>query len=203
MITRIVLVLIGYCFGLFQNGYYVGRLHGIDIRTKGSGNVGATNTLRVLGPKIGALVLALDFMKAFIPCMVTGLIFLDSPDRMVLMTYAGLGAILGHNFPATLHFRGGKGVACTAGLIFAVDWRVGLALLVVFAVITVTTRLVSLASITCMMLMIMIFLLMPSSVLEFKIQICVIGGMSIVRHAANIERLVNGTEGKIDFGEKK
>jgi len=203
VIIRIILVLIGYCFGLLQNGYYVGRMHGIDIRTKGSGNVGATNTLRVLGPKTGALVLALDFLKAFIPCLVTGLIFADSPDCQVLQTYAGLGAILGHNFPVTLKFRGGKGVACTAGLVFAIDWRVALGLVIVFTIIAITTRLISLASITCMMLMIIVFLLLPSSVLEFKILICIIGGMSIIRHAANIERLVNGTEGKIDFGEKK
>jgi len=203
VIIRIILVLIGYCFGLLQNGYFAGRLHGMDIRTKGSGNVGATNTLRVLGPKTGAIVMVLDFLKAFVPCMLTGVIFRDSPDRMVLMTYAGLGTILGHNFPVILGFRGGKGVACTAGLIFAVDWRVGLGLLTVFAILTLTTRLVSLASITCMMLLIITFLLLPSSALEFKILICIVGCLSIVRHAANIERLLKGTEGRIKFGGEK
>jgi len=196
---RVILVLIGYLFGLFENGYYLGKLNGIDIRTKGSGNIGATNTLRVLGPKKGALVLVLDFLKAFVPCLVVGLVYADSELVQVYQAYIGLGAILGHNFPITLRFKGGKGVACTAGMVFAIDWRVGVVLLIIFAAVTFSTRLVSLASIVCMMLAIIVFLLLPSSLLEFKILISIIGCMSIIRHTANIERLLKGTENKIKF----
>lgn len=197
IVLRIILVITGYAFGLIQSGYYYGRLHGMDIREYGSGNVGATNSLRVLGPKAGALVLACDFLKAFVPVLIVGIIWKNDPLRFVLMIYTGLGVMLGHNFPVQLHFKGGKGVASTAGMLFAIDWRLGVILVVIFAIITLTTRLVSLASITVMMLFIIAVLLFSDKGMEFSILVIIICGMSIIRHASNIERLLKGTEKQI------
>ena len=118
---RIFCLLIGYVFGLFQTAYIYGRLHGIDIRNYGSGNAGTTNTLRVFGTKAGLLVLLGDIMKCILAVVITGVIFGDShPDMVYLLKmYTAAGAIIGHNFPFYLKFKGGKGIAATAGLILS------------------------------------------------------------------------------------
>ena len=118
---RLVCVLIGYVFGLFQTSYLYGRMKGIDIREHGSGNAGTTNTLRVLGTRAGLIVLAGDILKCILAIVISGLIFDQShPDEIYLLKlYAAAGAILGHNFPFYLKFKGGKGIAATAGLILS------------------------------------------------------------------------------------
>ncbi len=115
---RVFCLLIGYVFGLFQTAYIYGRLHGIDIRNYGSGNAGTTNTLRVFGTKAGLLVLLGDIMKCILAVVITGVVFGDShPDMVYLLKmYTAAGAIIGHNFPFYLKFKGGKGIAATAGL---------------------------------------------------------------------------------------
>ncbi len=118
---RIICLLIGYVFGLFQTAYIYGRAHGIDIRKHGSGNAGTTNTLRVLGTKAGLIVFAGDVIKCILAVVVVRLIYGAShPDTIYLLVlYAATGAILGHNFPFYLNFKGGKGIAATAGLILS------------------------------------------------------------------------------------
>ena len=119
--VRVICLLIGYVFGLFQTAYIYGRLHGIDIRNYGSGNAGTTNTLRVFGTKAGLLVLVGDIMKCILAVVVTGVIFGSSHTDMIylLKMYTAAGAIIGHNFPFYLKFKGGKGIAATAGLILS------------------------------------------------------------------------------------
>lgn len=118
---RIACLIIGYVFGLFQTAFIYGKLHGIDIREHGSGNAGTTNTLRVLGTKAGLIVLAGDIIKCILAIVLCGMLFGSSnPNEIYLLKlYAAAGAILGHNFPFYLHFKGGKGIAATAGLILA------------------------------------------------------------------------------------
>ena len=118
---RVICLIIGYAFGLFQTAFIYGKLHGIDIREHGSGNAGTTNTLRVIGTKAGLIVLAGDIIKCILAIVISGLIFgVSHPDEIYLLKlYAAAGAILGHNFPFYLHFRGGKGIAATAGLILS------------------------------------------------------------------------------------
>lgn len=118
---RLICIVIGYVFGLFQTAFIYGRLHGIDIREHGSGNAGTTNTLRVLGTKAGLIVLAGDIIKCILAIVLTGALFDAShPDEIYLLKlYAAAGAILGHNFPFYLGFKGGKGIAATAGLILS------------------------------------------------------------------------------------
>ena len=116
---RIICLVIGYAFGLFQTAFIYGKLNGIDIREHGSGNAGTTNALRVLGTKAGLIVFAGDVIKTVLAIVICGLIFKNyHPEEVYLLKlYAATGAILGHNFPFYLNFKGGKGIAATAGLI--------------------------------------------------------------------------------------
>ena len=118
---RIACLVIGYVFGLFQTAFIYGKLHGIDIREYGSGNAGTTNTLRVLGTKAGLIVLAGDILKCILAVILCGALFGKAhPDEIYLLKlYAAAGAILGHNFPFYLNFKGGKGISATAGLILS------------------------------------------------------------------------------------
>ena len=121
MIARVLCLFFGYCFGLLQTSYIYGRLNGIDIREHGSGNAGTTNALRVLGKKAGLVVFLGDFMKAVVAVVIARLIMnrIDADNICTYMAYAGFGVVLGHNFPFYLGFRGGKGIAATAGLILS------------------------------------------------------------------------------------
>lgn len=118
---RIICLLIGYALGLFQTAYFYGKAHGIDIRQHGSGNSGTTNALRVLGTKAGLIVFAGDCIKCILAVVIVRLIFGNSCADMIylLCIYAATGAILGHNFPFYMGFKGGKGIAATAGLILS------------------------------------------------------------------------------------
>ena len=119
--VRVICVLIGYLFGLFQTAYFYGRAHGIDIRQHGSGNSGTTNALRVLGTKAGLIVFAGDCLKCMAAVGITRLVFGGShPDMIYLLClYTGAGAILGHNYPFYMGFKGGKGIAATAGMVLS------------------------------------------------------------------------------------
>ena len=204
---RILLLIIGYIIGNIETGYIFGKLNKMDIRNYGSGNAGATNTLRVLGPKAGLIVFLGDFCKSLIPCLVVRYIFKDNVSLSYMyMLYIGLGVVLGHNFPFYLGFKGGKGVASTAGIIMALDIRIAAVCLAAFIVIVAFTRYVSLASIVVMIIFIgMSHLLVKtnygfangSSSMEFRLLVVVIGFLSIFMHRANIKRLLSGTENKI------
>ena len=121
MVIRIICLLIGYVFGLLQTAYLYGKAHGIDIRQYGSGNAGTTNTLRVLGTKAGLIVFAGDCLKCMAAVWLVRLLFGSAHEAMIylLCLYAGAGAILGHNYPFYLKFKGGKGIAATAGMVLS------------------------------------------------------------------------------------
>jgi len=118
---RLICLGMGYILGLFQTAFFYGKAHGIDIREHGSGNSGTTNALRVLGTKAGLIVFLGDCLKCIAAVCITKLIFGDShPDTIYLLAlYAGAGAILGHNYPFYMGFKGGKGIAATGGLILS------------------------------------------------------------------------------------
>ena len=145
---RLICVAIGYAFGLIQSGYLYGRINHIDIRQHGSGNAGSTNVLRVMGTKAGAVVFLGDFFKAVAAICLVRVLFASGSDSVDLLAlYAGLGVTLGHNFPFYLRFKGGKGIACMAGIMTAMDFRITLTCFVVFAVVVAVTRYGSLGSI--------------------------------------------------------
>lgn len=145
---RIVCLLIGYAFGLFQTSYLYGRMHGIDIRNYGSGNAGTTNMLRTLGTKAGVITFLGDALKCVFAVLVMRLIFAQKYEDILplLSIYTAAGVILGHNFPFYLGFHGGKGIAATAGLILSLDPWLTLIALVTFSVTFAVTHYVSLGS---------------------------------------------------------
>ncbi|HIX15067.1 MAG TPA: glycerol-3-phosphate 1-O-acyltransferase PlsY [Candidatus Hungatella pullicola] len=210
---RVICLVIGYLCGLFQTGYLYGKAHNIDIRNYGSGNSGTTNALRVLGWKAGVIVFLGDFLKTLLPCLAVKLIFAGRPDmQYLLMLYTGLGVVLGHNYPVYLKFRGGKGIAATAGLLTAMDIRMALICLLVFAILVGITRYVSLGSlvvVTIFFAWLVIFGAMGqygvgrTYLPEFYIVAAVITFQAFWRHRANIVRLSQGTENKIGSGKKK
>ena len=144
---RIYCILIGYVFGLFQTAFILGKIKGIDIRKHGSGNSGTTNTLRVLGTKAGLLVFFGDCVKCILAVLLTTWLFKEgSTATEFLKLYTGLGVILGHNFPFYMNFKGGKGIASTAGMIIAFDWHFVVVGLILFFGAFLITHYVSLGS---------------------------------------------------------
>lgn len=208
---RILCLVIGYAFGLFQTGYLYSKAHQIDIRNYGSGNSGSTNILRVMGVKAGLIVFIGDTSKMILACLLTRYLFREQPGMIyVYLLYTGFGVILGHNFPFYMGFKGGKGIAASAGLLAATDWRIMLVCLVVFVAVVAVTRYVSLGSILVMILFFigMVFFglrgeygIADKALPEFCAMAFAISIMGIWRHHTNIKRLLSGTENKL--GAKK
>lgn len=200
-------LIVGYLFGSFPTGYVIGRLHHMDIRDSGSGNSGTTNALRTMGKLAGLLTFIGDVAKTMIPMLIVRLLLREDPEFSSFMgLIVGFGAVLGHNFPCWLKFKGGKGIAVTSSVIIltANIWVILIGL-VLFLAIVAATRYVSLGSL-------MVALLLPINTCLFydrgcrwfypmlAISIC-FTILAYVRHAGNIKRLMNGTENKL--GEKK
>lgn len=207
---RIACLIIGYCFGCLQTAYILGRFIGkIDIREYGSGNAGFTNTTRVLGKKIGAAVFVFDLFKVIAAYIICSLIFggdgsFVSGESLLPGIYAGIGAVLGHNFPFYLGFRGGKGIACTLGLMLCVDWQIALITYAIGFVVFLAKRYISLSSLT-MALVYPILMVITRNMYGFGVEeillmfvLCI---LAYIKHRSNIERLLKGTENK--FGSKK
>lgn len=210
---RIICLVVGYLCGLIESGYFYGKAQKIDLRNYGSGNSGTTNALRVLGVKAGAVVFFGDFLKAFLPCLIVRLLFRSQPEiAFLLILYTGFGVILGHNYPFYLNFKGGKGIAATAGLIVALDLRLTLVCLAAFVLIVLITRFVSLGSLAVAAIFFTWLLLFgqrgayglaPGILPEFYIVAALISGQAFWRHRANISRLLHGTENKLSIGSGK
>ena len=212
MMERIICLVMGYCFGLFQTGYLYSKKHNVDIKKEGSGNSGSTNVLRVMGVKAGLIVFLGDAGKTILACLAVRLLFGGQPDMVNLyVLYGALGAILGHNYPFYMQFNGGKGIACTAGLLASIDWRLMLICLLVFAVIVAITRYVSLGSLVVVSIFVawmVVFGQMgeygvrQGARLEFYGVAAVIAALAFVRHRANLNPLLRGTENKIGVKKK-
>ena len=209
MLSAIVVVL-GYIFGNFPTGLIVGKINNIDIRQTGSGNIGSTNALRTLGFLRGGLpTLIGDIAKVFIPCLLVKYLICPnlagnangflSTDYYVLL--CGFGVVLGHNFPFTLGFHGGKGIASTGGAFLVFNFPMTMIPLAVFLLVCYITKYVSVGSIIGL-------ISIPVSIAFFypgKWVLVAVASLyallGIVRHKSNIERLKNGTENKL--GSKK
>ena len=212
MVARLTALAIGYAFGLFQTGYLYGKSKGIDIRSEGSGNAGTTNSLRVLGVKAGLITFLGDLFKAILAVALVHFLFREKYPQAVkvLELYAGFGAVLGHNFPFYLKFQGGKGIACTSGMILAVCPLAAPFCLFLFITSIAVTRYVSLGSILVVCSYLAQVLLFgqigylgvaSEYLLEFYVVSACFTAMGLWRHRANIRRLLTGTENK--FGVKK
>lgn len=217
IVYRGACLVIGYIFGIFQTAYIYGRLNNIDIRDYGSGNAGTTNAMRVLGKKAGFITYFGDAFKGIICGIVIRILFssiigVDDAYVFLLLLYAGLGVVLGHNYPFYMGFKGGKGIAASSGVIVALfDLRLVLIAAGLFFVITFTSKYVSLGSI-CMMVGFFIAMvcfglakMLPVSFDDYLIETFVmsfiLAALAVFRHKENIKRLLNHTERKI--GQKK
>ena len=210
VVNRIICLAIGYIFGLFQTGFIYGKLHHIDIREYGSGNAGTTNTLRTLGWKAGLVTFLGDAGKAILSMLLAWILFHEKyPGQVSLLEmYAGLGTVLGHNFPCYMKFKGGKGIACTAGFLITFYPPLAILCLLVFVVTVAVTRYVSLGSIlvsVCFYIQLIVFGQMGYLWVDKELlpETYVVGAvftvLAIWRHRANVKRLLTGTENKFSI----
>lgn len=188
-----LLLLLAYLLGAIPTGLIVGKLFfNKDIRKFGSGNLGATNTFRVLGKKAGIFVTIFDVAKGVLPAIFPIIYGLD-----IHGIWFGLAAIIGHVYPIYLKFKGGKAVATSAGVILGVNPIVFLIIAVIFFTLLFTTRMVSLTSILTSIGNFITTLFFDDIILQiisFLIMLLI-----IIRHSSNIKRIISGTEPKIQF----
>ena len=226
IVTMVLIAVVSYLIGSINSSIILSRaISGRDIRESGSGNAGATNMLRTHGKKMGVLTLLIDVAKGIIAVLLAVLVvkYYNSGlaykvwgrsdlntwqgilDWISLPYIAGLFVILGHNFPLYFGFKGGKGVATSLGVVMMLDWKIGVMILVIALIIMAVTRYVSLGSVISGILFIILEIARMFFDSDWNLVrlICVIliGGLIIVRHHANIKRLLNGTENKL--GAKK
>ena len=209
MLVKIGILIYGYFAGaLIQAGYWMGKVNKIDIRDYGSGNAGTTNVMRTLGKKAGIATYLLDAFKAVIADILIHFLIVPHTaiPEMLLFLYCGLGIVLGHNFPFYLGFRGGKGIAASAGVLLAMDWRVFLICAVIFIGLVAITRYVSLGSMAAYVGALICFIGFGAAgsygmdfphTFEMDVIMGLMTALAIYRHRANIYRLLNGTENKL------
>ncbi len=192
----------GYLLGSLNSSLIVGKFYGIDVRKHGSGNAGATNTLRTIGKKATAFVVLGDLLKGIVSCLIGRLVVghVEGIGELGLMT-AGLAAVIGHNWPLYFGFRGGKGVLASFSVVLMMDWKIGLILLGIFLVVVAVTRYISLGSITSAVLFPLVSLVPAFGLsLTFTVYAAVLAVLVVYRHRSNISRILKGTESR--FGQK-
>ncbi|NTW06035.1 MAG: glycerol-3-phosphate 1-O-acyltransferase PlsY [Peptococcaceae bacterium] len=194
----ILAIISSYLIGSIPFGFILGKLKGVDVRVQGSGNIGATNVWRTIGPQYGALVLVLDALKG-----VAGVYLGRSTGIEGLELVTGISAILGHAFPIFLNFRGGKVIATGLGVITALSLKVSLVAVAVFSVVFLLFGYVSLGSIAAAAAvpLAMLFFNYDRQYFVFAL---ILSFIAIYRHIPNIKRLIRGTENRvIGFKAKK
>lgn len=189
-----IIAIISYLLGNISTAYILGKIFTKkDVRDYGSGSAGATNALRTFGKKIGAMVLLGDVLKGVIAVVIGKNIGADTGAYL-----AGAFVIIGHNWPALLGFKGGKGVATTIGVVLMIDVKLALTCVLLGIIIIAITRMVSLGSVSGMALAPVVAIVFTKPFdLAFFIFCLFVAGMSIYRHKDNIKRIMNGTERKI------
>lgn len=205
---RLICILIGYGIGCLQSAFIVGKLvANIDIREHGSGNAGTTNITRILGAKAGVIVFILDVIKGVLSFIICSLIFKGGgtflgENSILPGVYGGIGAILGHDFPFYLKFKGGKGTATTLGFILFINPYVALITYVFGFIVVFITRYISFASLVmtliCFILMILFKLEIEAIIIMFFVMI-----LSYYQHIGNIKRLIKNEESKFSFKKSR
>jgi len=210
-IYSISALILAYLFGSIPTAVWLGQgFYGIDVREYGSGNAGATNTFRVLGKKAGVIVMVIDIFKgwtatnlaAFIGLSVTGP--QHSTQYVNYQLALGITAVMGHLFPIFAGFRGGKGIATLFGMILAVHFEAAMICVLVFLVVLLISNYVSLSSISAgfafPLSIVFVFQSPIRSILLYGMCICI---LILVTHQKNIERLLRGSESKVNLFKKK
>jgi glycerol-3-phosphate acyltransferase PlsY len=209
--TEAILIVLAYLLGSIPSAVWVSKwIYGIDIREHGSGNAGATNTFRILGSKAGAGVMVADMMKGFIAVklsLLSGYPWNPPNEQMVnLQIILGLAAVLGHIFPIWAEFRGGKGIATLFGMILSIHPIVALSLVLVFVMMLLMTRYVSLSSIAASIafpLLILFIFNAQAQELSYRLFAIATAFLVVLTHHKNITRLLTGNESKLPLFRKK
>lgn len=197
MILKILIVILAYFLGAIPSGYWVGKKFcDVNIMELGSHNVGATNTFRILGPKIGGIVFLMDLGKGFIAALIGFL-----AGGATLSVICGLVAIFAHTFSIFLGFKGGKGVATGAGVMFCWNPLAILCALAIWSLLAFTTGYVSLASIVASLCCLAFLWFFGGTTLQIAVCALIVAYI-IYKHRTNIKRLLNGTENKLNWKEK-
>lgn len=209
MLGYIFVAIAAYLLGSVPTGFLVAKARRVDIRTVGSGNIGATNVFRILGKPAGIFVLVVDGLKGYVACagacdlwfaLLRGMgVPLGEAEGYRLL--AGVAAVLGHNYTCWLYFKGGKGIATSAGVYVALAPLAVLVALAVWLLALGLTRYVSVASIgAAIALPTMVWLTKDS--LALGLVTTALGILAITKHRTNIQRLLKGTENRIQFRRK-
>ena len=213
--SYIIVGLIAYLLGSISFSIiFTQKFAHVDVRTKGSGNAGSTNVLRVAGKKAAALTLLCDVLKGVVAILIAFLIGkiikADSNIHAILCQIAGILVVIGHTFPVFFKFKGGKGVATSLGVLLTINWRLGLICLVFALVIMIITKIVSLGSISAAVLFPVLCMFVPWSFivstdnhLSYIVFSFILAFLVIFNHRSNIVRLKNGKENKLNFSKKK
>ena len=196
------IVIFGYLIGAIPFGVIMGRLtRGIDVREYGSGSTGMTNVSRIIGARAGALVFSADLAKGVAAAALAWLIFDSSSATFAWGQIAGgCAAVIGHNWPAYIGFRGGRGVMAGFGALLVISWPVGLISLAIFLIVLRLYRYVSLSSMLAALTMIIAiipFIAVDREPFAYLVYALVVASLIIFRHRGNIRRLIAGTEPKI------
>lgn len=212
-IKLVIVAVLSYLLGSLNFGVILSkRLEKDDVRNHGSGNAGTTNMLRNYGKGVAVLTIAGDMLKVMVAIIIAKLIisvdslsayalFQDN-ENIILKSFAGFFAVLGHIFPCYFGFKGGKGVATSGGMVFMVDWRIALILLTMFFIVVLITKYVSLGSLV-MAFFYPIFMFIFYKSLFLTIVAIVFAAIVFVAHRENIVKLCKGTENKITDKKKK
>jgi len=195
--------LIAYLLGSIPFSVWIGKtFYGIDVREHGSGNAGATNTLRVLGKKTGFIVLFLDSLKGFLAANVVSVLDLDESLLLNYQMLFGMMAVIGHIYPIFAGFKGGKGIATLLGIVIAMSWKVSLVCMLCFVLTVWITRFISVGSmLTCILSPLFVLVIHGNE--KVFIYFCIVVALMVVyTHKSNIKRLLNGTENKFTFKPK-
>jgi glycerol-3-phosphate acyltransferase PlsY len=202
LLLAFIVILVAYLFGSIPWGYIAGRLNGIDVRKHGSGNIGATNILRVIGKPWGFGVFFADALKGFLAVRAALLLVANTAGAAEFAEFyailAAAACVAGHSFPVWLQFKGGKGVATSAGALFGVVPIASISIFLVWLVVFLTTRYVSLASIVAALaLPVVVGVLVHLKLTQGNVLLFFSMAMTALvvwRHRSNISRLLNGTE---------
>ena len=194
IIFELIAIILSYLLGTIPTGLIVTKLFGKgDVRKKGSGNIGATNTLRVAGKWAGLITLVIDCAKGAIPVLIVSSYF--SVVETDAYIYCGIAAVLGHMFPVWLNFKGGKGVATTFGVLAAASQEFAMLLAVVFVLSFLPFRVVSIATLVTVMVATAVAALFMDG--GQAMMVWVLSALIVYKHKANIQRLIAGEENKL------
>lgn len=206
ILSYIVVALVAYLLGSIPTGFLVAKARGIDIRSVGSGNIGAANTFRAIGRNAGIFVLIIDALKGAAAVWACDLIlkFFGIPDSTATIHYkvlAGVFAVLGHNYTCWLYFKGGKGIATTAGVYLALAPLAVATGFATFILAVLITRITSVGSMLAAIVL-MTTVLLTKNDLTLRLVTIALCVLAILKHRTNIQRLIAGTENRIEFKRK-